>query len=105
MRKARRAIQETQRIAETEQKSLSDDDEDEFDYDTSHATTTRATDSTKKRTIKGQGKTTTLRRRTKTVQNFFNARINNFHAAPLPMDVAEGEDTRATPRLPQDTTS
>eukprot|EP00971_Amphidinium_carterae_P082602 1633970-Amphidinium_carterae.2 len=72
MRETRRAIQEAQRIATSDQESQSDDDEedddddydyaeeddddddDEFDYDTSHATTTRATDSTKKRPIKGQ---------------------------------------------------
>eukprot|EP00971_Amphidinium_carterae_P267279 5301918-Amphidinium_carterae.1 len=101
MRETRRVIQEAQRIAETGQESLSEDDEDDFDYDASHATTTRATDSTKKRTIKGQAKITAPRPRTKTVQNIFNARINNFHATPIPMDDAEGEDTRATPRLPR----
>eukprot|EP00971_Amphidinium_carterae_P037152 730106-Amphidinium_carterae.1 len=42
--------------------------------------------------------------RPRTVQNFFNARIHNLHAAPLPTE-AEGEDTRSTPRLQRHTVS
>eukprot|EP00971_Amphidinium_carterae_P336011 6472133-Amphidinium_carterae.1 len=66
--------------------------EDEFDgYDASHGTTTRATESLKKRPMKGQGKA--YRPRASTVTNSFNAHITNFHAAtPIPMDEGEGED-------------
>eukprot|EP00971_Amphidinium_carterae_P261972 5196355-Amphidinium_carterae.1 len=64
MTKTRQAIQEAQRIATADQETQNDDDEDELDYDTSYGTTTRATDSTKKRPIKGQGKTIPPRPRT-----------------------------------------
>eukprot|EP00971_Amphidinium_carterae_P001754 35112-Amphidinium_carterae.1 len=105
MRETRRAIQEAERIATADQETQSDGDEDELDYDTSYGTTKRATDSAKKRPIKGQGKTVAPRPRARTVQNFFNARINNFHAAPIPMEDAKGEDTSATPRLQRYITS
>eukprot|EP00971_Amphidinium_carterae_P024233 478280-Amphidinium_carterae.3 len=45
--------------------------DDEFDYDTSHGTTTRATESIKKRRMKGQGKAYHPRPRASTVTDFF----------------------------------
>eukprot|EP00971_Amphidinium_carterae_P351196 6491968-Amphidinium_carterae.2 len=102
-----RLEQEALRVATREQQPHSDDDEaeqeDEFGYDTSHGTTSRATESIKKRPMKGQGKAYHPKPGASTVTNFCNAHITNFNAA-APMDDAEGEDTRATPRLQRYTT-